>query len=125
MPAYRAAPWGGPAAPLVDLAVSWNGKTEPMLAILDTGADQTQISLAIAHALGLRKIRDKKVTGTHGDTKCEPVYAANLAFDGLIFDSFPVVATSLPLALIGRDILNRVAVLDGPRQTFSLTTSPI
>ncbi len=127
MPAYQTPPWTAPPeplpppAPLVDLAVSWDNRSDHVLAILDTGADQTQIPLTIALALRLRKIRDKPITDSNGHQRLQPVYVAKIEFDGIVFGTLPVIATALPIALIGRDLLNQVAVLDGPRLTFSLT----
>lgn len=128
MPAYRTPPWTAPPeppaplAPLVDLVVGWNNQApERVLAILDTGADQTQIPLRIALALRLRKLRDKPITDANGKEALQPVYAANISFDGVAFDNLPVIGSPLPIALVGRDVLNQVAVLDGPGLTFSLT----
>lgn len=121
MPDYRTPPWVGPPAPLVDLTVAWNGRSAMVSAILDTGADQTQIPLATALGLQLRKVRDKPITDANGQRQLQPVYVANLAFDGITFVNFPMVATPLRIALVGRDILNQVAVLDGPRLTYFLT----
>ncbi len=124
MPAYRnQPPWIAPTppAPLVDLRITWNGGSDEVLGILDTGADQTQIPLRIALALRLRKLREKPITDANSKQVLQPVYAANISFDGVTFDNLPVIGSPLPIALIGRDVLNQVAVLDGPRLTFSLT----
>jgi predicted aspartyl protease len=121
MPDYRIPPWSGPAAPLVDLSISWNGRSDQVLAILDTGADQTQIPNHVVRAIQLRKVSDKPVTDANGREEWQPVYVANLSFDGSAFDRHVVVGTPLAIALIGRDILNRVAILDGPRLSYSLT----
>lgn len=129
MPAYRIPPWRSappeppaPLAPIVDLMVSWNNRPpERVLAILDTGADQTQIPLNIALALRLRKLRDKPITDANGQRRWQPVYAAKIEFDGIAFDNLSVIGSPFPFALIGRDVLNQVAVLDGPRLTVSLT----
>lgn len=128
MPAYRTPPWTpppappAPPAPLVDLVVSWNGSTDQVLAILDTGADQTQIPNRIALALRLRKLRDKKITDANGNQALQSIYAANISFDGIVFDNLPVIGSLFPIALVGRDVLNQVAVLDGPRLIFTLTS---
>src|SRR5213593_1624826 len=120
MPAYRNPPWGGPLAPLVDLTVTWGTRSAVILGILDTGADQTQIPIATANAVVLRKLRDKLIMAADGQQGSHPVYAATLEFDGRTFVNLPVVGTHLPIALVGRDILNQVAVLDGPRLTYSV-----
>jgi len=123
MPAYQTPPWpGAPPAPLVNLRISWiNRPSEQVLAILDSGADQTQIPVRIALSLSLRKLRDKVIADANGKQQWQPVYAANIEFDGIMFDNIPVVGGPLSaIALIGRDLLNQVAVLDGPQLTFSL-----
>lgn len=91
------------------------------MAILDTGADQTLIPLRIALALGLRKVRDKQVFDANGRQQLQPVYVANIEFDGVLFNNLAVIGSAIPIALIGRDVLNQVALLDGPRRTYSLT----
>lgn len=120
MPAYRNPPWGGPLAPLVDLTVAWGTRSAVILGILDSGADQTQIPIATANAVGLRRIRDKLITAAGGQVESHPVFAASLEFDGRTFVNLPVVGTPLLISLIGRDILNQVAVLDGPHLTYSV-----
>jgi predicted aspartyl protease len=120
MPGYRTPNWAGPPAPLADLTISWNGRSDVTLAILDTGADQTQIWIGMAQVLQLRKIRDKEITDANGQRVLQPVYVANLGFDGIVIGNLPVLATALRIALIGRDVLNQVAVLDGPQLTYSV-----
>jgi len=94
-----------------------------MQAILDTGADQTQIPIPVAQSLRLRKLREKEITDANGRRALQSVYGAQLGFDGVTF-TLPILSTPLPIALIGRDILNQVAVLDGPGLTYSLQPPP-
>lgn len=134
MPNYRFPPWRGPQTPLAPLGtlrVQWNGRNETVQALLDTGADYTQIPLSIARALGLRKVGEREIIYADGIPRLEshksPTYRADVEFDGAVFrgvlvsgdDSF--TPNGEPWALIGRDILNRAVVLDGPRRVYTVT----
>ena len=120
MPSYQQPTWGGPLAPLVDLVVEWQGRFGHVQGLMDSGADQTQIPNATAQALRLRKLRDKDITDANGNRQSQPVYVSNLLFDGVTFTNVVVTGSPLGVALIGRDILNQVAILDGPRLTYTL-----
>jgi hypothetical protein len=49
------------------------------------------------------------------------LYAADVEFEGLAFTTIEVLGSPLPIALVGRDILNQlVARFDGPGLSFSL-----
>jgi predicted aspartyl protease len=120
MPAYTVPPWGGPSAPLVQLTLEWQGQSAQVRGILDSGADQTQIPHATAQAARLRKVSDKRIFDANGNSHLQPVYVANVSFDGVTFSNMPVTATPLTIALVGRDILNQRVVLDGPGLTYTL-----
>lgn len=121
MPTYRSE-WNGPPAPLVDMKVQWNGREEPVTGILDTGADLTQIPDVVARALRLRRIGDQTSRNADGRSRVLPLYAADLEFEGFRFPSVPVVGSPLPIALVGRDLLNQLrAEFDGPGLAFSLS----
>ena len=65
------------------------------------------------------------VGGVGGSTKAEPT-AVNITFEGVVFPNFPVLAATtddLPVALIGRDLLNRyVLECNGPALEFAIRT---
>ena len=49
------------------------------------------------------------------------MYVANVEFDGRSFPSLEVTGSPLPIALIGRDMLNTlVSEFDGPSLIYSL-----
>lgn len=91
-----------------------------MLALIDTGADQTQIPIWDARALGLDQIDVMDITGADGSTRPKPVYPVDLEFEGIRFLAASVVADEYPLALVGRDLLNELNTsLQGPARIFT------
>lgn len=121
MPDYRD-PFGDESpGPYLNLRVSWDGVFREILAILDTGADLTQIPAAIARALNLEHVDDVPVSSAHGDEKEKPMFVADLEFEGLRFAAASVVGDDYPIALIGRDILNDLdSTFLGPARRFSV-----
>ena len=63
MPAYLDPLGSGVPGPYVTLRVSWGGDHRDVLALVDTGADMTQIPLLTAHALNLEHVDDVPVYG--------------------------------------------------------------
>jgi predicted aspartyl protease len=92
-----------------------------VLGIVDTGADQTQIPETAARDLQLRPTSDITLTNADGSQRTCLVYAAIVELEGLSFPFLEVIGSNLPLALIGRDILNQLlAQFDGPSLSFSV-----
>ena len=121
MPDYLDPFGDGFPGPYLTLTVEWAGQIRSLLAILDTGADLTQIPETAAQGLQLEQVESMPTVGSHGDTKERPVYVANLTLGGFAFPVTWVVGDDYPVALIGRDVLNDlVARFDGPAQTFEL-----
>ncbi|MGH2397316.1 MAG: retroviral-like aspartic protease family protein [bacterium] len=121
MSSYRDPYWGGPPAPLVDVRFSWRAQDRVVLGILDTGADHTQLPEDVAHELRLRAISDIPITDANGNQQMRYIYLADVEFEGVNFPSRPVVGSNLPIALVGRDILNEfVSTFDGPARDFLL-----
>ena len=108
--------------PYLTLRVSWDGASRDILAILDTGADLTQIPVHIAQALNLEHVDDVPVVSAHGDEREKPVFVADLEFEGLRFELTSIVGDDYPIALIGRDILNDLdSTFQGPARRFFVT----
>lgn len=82
MPAYLIPPWNGPLAPLVQIHVKWQGGREAVQALMDSGADFTQIPLRIVRALGLRQVRERQVRYGNGPPVILPVFSADIEFNG-------------------------------------------
>jgi predicted aspartyl protease len=110
-----------PPAPVLPLLVAAPGSNEPVLvsSLVDTGADCTLVPVEIARRLRLPLVDRLLVEGLGGAVRRAPVHAALVHFAGqrcltrvIAFDSE---------AIIGRDLLNRVAaLLDGPRLVLSI-----
>ena len=110
-----------PPAPVLPLLIAAPGSDEAVLvpSLVDTGADCTLVPAEIARCLRLPLVDRLLVKGLGGAVRRAPVYAAVIHLAGrrcltrvVAFDSE---------AIIGRDLLNRVAaLLDGPRLTLSI-----
>lgn len=87
----------------------------------DTGADYTQVPETVARNLRLRPTGHRTFTNADGTRTTSRLYVANVEFDGRSFPSLEVTGSPLPIALIGRDVLNTlVSEFDGPSLSYSL-----
>jgi predicted aspartyl protease len=121
VPDYRDPFGDGFPGPYLALTVEWGGRTRELLALIDTGADLTQIPDVAAQALQLEQVEAMSTISSHGDTAERSVYVANLRFGGFDFPATWVVGDNYPIALIGRDVLNElIARFDGPARSFDL-----
>lgn len=110
-----------PPFPGCYVRVSWGKKSKSCIAVIDTGADQTFIPVAITKELNLRKIDDSiPVGGPDAPDEPQDEYLANLSFLGLTIPNWPVISNNRwDEILIGRDIINDWKLtLDGPNQQF-------
>lgn len=121
MPAY-VDPFGDDSpGPYLTLRVSWGDTAREILALLDTGADVTQIPVFLVELLGLEQIGEMTITSAHDEDEDKPVFAVNLAFEGIDFPASSVVVDEFPIALIGRDLLNDLnSNFEGPARRFAV-----
>ncbi|MCH8041214.1 MAG: retroviral-like aspartic protease family protein [Nitrospinae bacterium] len=114
--------FGPTQAPACRLRVTWNGRSEEIDALIDSGASNTTIPEVIAKILNLRKVGEELVGGAvTSQREMRNLYVTNLDFLGLNFPSHPVFGLPKDYALIGRDILNLyITTLHGPNQQYSL-----
>jgi predicted aspartyl protease len=122
VPDYRDDPLGNPdnpPGPYLPLIVRWGGAWREILALVDTGADGTQIPNPTAEGLELEQIDTIWTRDAHNRTRESPVYYAHLEFAGFEFPAVLVVGEDYPIALIGRDVLNElITTLNGPARAF-------
>lgn len=123
---YRYPAGGGPPAPIMDAIFSSRGRHRTIAAFVDTGADVTQIPLALAEELGLQRISDDALLRGVTDEEVEvSVFVANLQLGALHFPYIEVVAPNTDDVLIGRNILAQlIATFDGPSREFTLEEPP-
>jgi len=121
---YRNLPWIAPLAPVANVTVRWGGRYDDLEMILDTGADFTTIPQRVANRMRLPRLRKRSVRDFNGQTMKKQVYAVDLELCGHIFPAIQVVAVDSAEAVIGRDILNLIAVLDGPRRVYFVPDPP-
>ena len=117
--------YGSTPAPACEIQLSWNGQTQTIPALIDSGASGTLIPRAAALALNLRQVGERRASGAFGPANMTRLYVVNVNFLGITFPNHPVAAPGPPgdraYALIGRDILNRhETVLNGPRLQFTI-----
>lgn len=115
MPRYLDPFGDGHPGPYVTLRVTWGGGSRDLLALVDSGADGSQIPDVTAQALGLQQIDTQTVIDANGNSQDRPVYVVNAEFEGFTFDFVEVVGSDYPIALVGRDVLNElITTLNGP-----------
>ena len=114
--------YGPTPAPVEDVTIGWRGRTEPLQALIDSGASGTLIPESLVTTLALRKIGEIRASGYNSSrVYVLNLYAVDIRFLGFRFDRHPVVAVPRTYALIGRDLLNRYkTTLDGQRLEFTV-----
>jgi hypothetical protein len=93
-----------------------------LAALIDSGADTTQVPDAIAEELGLARISDTILIGPFGEEAPALVYVAEtIVVAGVTFEYVEVVGAPSDDVLIGRNVLGQVlTTLHGPRREFEL-----
>jgi predicted aspartyl protease len=111
---------GPTAAPVCRLRVSWNGRSDTVEGVIDTGASWTVIPKELAIRLGLKIVAQGIINGVAGSKESNK-YIANLEFAGLSLPRHLIFDFEKPFALIGREILNKyISTFDGPQRQFSI-----
>lgn len=84
---------------------------------IDTGADYTCVPEAFVEELNLRSIGDVRARDFHNRTVTLRAYLAKIRIPLIFEDTIRVIGTNDKVALIGRDILNKLNLeLDGIHQ---------
>jgi predicted aspartyl protease len=110
-----------PPVPGCSAALRWGNHVMQCWAIIDTGADRTFIPVRYVRDLHVNEAGDVEIVGPRGSGEVQGLYHVNLEFLGLAFNYQPVVSLNWHEILIGRDIINTLAImLDGPRRRFSI-----
>jgi len=115
MPRYPYGKQYTPPAPVLPVRVGQPGTTPTVLlsALVDTGADLSVLPQGLPARLNLPAVGRLPVAGVDGLPRPLPVYAAEVAVNGYRAAIRVVSLGATPL--IGRDLLNRLAVhLRGP-----------
>ena len=94
---------------------------QTVLAKIDTAADGSVIPSELVISMGLIDF-DKIVTiWFDGREERQLTYLVDFLFAGRIFTDIEVVTLPISYALLGRDILNQLAImLDGPQLVFEI-----
>ena len=122
MPTYDASSFDPPApVALVTLRHPRNGATvSDVPLLLDTGADVTLLPRTVVERLGVSLLADQQyeLMGFDGSTSFASVVILDLLFLRRAFRGRYLLIEA-ERGILGRDILNHVAVLlDGPRQQW-------
>ena len=113
-----------PPAPFVEFEViSPQDSTQRHLAqgLLDTGAKVSVLPVEILTALQIPKASDMSVESWDGSPTLVTTYIVTLGIANARLDSIEVVATPMPYAILGRDVLNHfILALNGKDLIFEL-----
>jgi predicted aspartyl protease len=108
-------------APFLQINISFGGRTEPILALIDSGADGSVIPKRIVDSLSLQRTSDETVQ-ISGETEPSHYYLADIAFAGNVIVGYPLASVrKRKYAVIGQDLLLRYNVsLNGPSLSFTI-----
>jgi predicted aspartyl protease len=123
MPSYDASHFD-PPAPAATVTVrdpQTGAKVSDVLVLLDSGSDVTLLPRSVVERLGVSLVADERfeLMAFDGNKCTAPVATLDLVFLRRAFHGRYVLIED-ECGILGRDILNLVAVLlDGPRQQWS------
>jgi len=131
VPIYLKPPWGGrptPFAPIASIqihgSVLGREASESARALLDSGADYTEIPARFAARLGLRRVGEKPIADADGKERKYPTFFARVELEGRVFEVVVIakgfIVNGAEWALIGRDILTQAVVLNGPANVYDV-----
>ena len=124
MPSYDASSFDDPPAPVVRVTLrspERGATVSDVLLLLDTGADVTLLPRVAVERLGVPLLDGERyeLMGFDGSTSYAPVVVLDMLFLRRAFRGRYLVIEG-ERGILGRDILNHVAVLlDGPRRQWS------
>lgn len=120
---YDGTKHGVSARLMIDITISnpVKLKSSPIRALIDTGADKTEIPVTIQNRLDLKPHGEATVTYGNNVPIKKSTYFANVSFNGFNFEFIEVITAVRNFALLGRDVLNKLKVYcDGKNQIFTL-----
>ena len=84
--------------------IAFNGRSEEVEAIIDTGAEQTMIDEEVLLRIGAPHMYNRRVESMGEFKDLKPVYPADIEIDGY---GFPLVVLGGKKNLIGHDFLQK------------------
>jgi predicted aspartyl protease len=92
--------------------------TEPLLALVDTGADATIVPVRQLLEIGAEETAPGWLRGITGERMPVALYFIDIRLEHMTIPGVRVVASATEeFALLGRDVLNKLPLfLDGPQQ---------
>ena len=114
-----------PPAPILSIrlrALSSDQSTDPLPALIDTGADATLIPIDTLLAIGAEETSPGWLRSFSGERVPVALYFVDVLIGELVLPGIRVAGSArLTEVLLGRDVLNKlVLVLDGPQAETSL-----
>lgn len=94
-----------------------------LLALLDTGSDVTAIPDFLIDELQLEPVGWLRVENLAGVGRRQSTYPIRLQLTELTIPRLEILGSQLDFVVIGRDVLNRLALhLNGPEQMFTIAS---
>lgn len=119
---YDATKRGVPASLMLDITISnpMKLKSSPMRALVDTGADTTEIPVTLQNRLDLKPHGEAIIRYGNNEPIKKSTYVVNMSFNGFNFEFIEVTTAVRNFILIGRDVLNKLKMCcNGKNQIFT------